>query len=83
MYAVLGQGENADRYGGLCLRVSGQESPFYLAYAHQALAHAAMLNERRELFENHLAEAKALAAKVADADEKKNLEDDLASLEWP
>lgn len=82
MYAVLGQGNNAERYGGLCLRVSGQEPPFYLAYAHEALARAALLNERRELFDKHLAEAKALAAKVTDADEKKMLEDDLTGLVW-
>lgn len=43
---------------------------------------AALLNERRELFDKHLPEAKALAAKVADADEKKMLDDDLASLVW-
>ncbi|MBL9132059.1 MAG: hypothetical protein JNG86_12725 [Verrucomicrobiaceae bacterium] len=83
VYAVLGQGNNAERYGGLCLRVSGQEPPFYLAYAHEALARAALLNERRELFDKHLAEAKALAAKVTDAEEKKMLVDDLATLLWP
>ena len=82
VYAVLGQGNNAERYGGLCLRVSGMEPPFYLAYAHEALARAALLNERRELFDQHLAEAKALAAKVTDAGEKKMLEDDLAGLVW-
>ncbi len=83
VYAVLGQGNNAECYGGLCLRVSGQEPPFYVAYAHEALARAALLNERRELFEKHLAEARALAVKVTDADEKKMLEDDLATLLWP
>ncbi len=83
VYAVLGQGNNAERYGELCLRVSGKEEPFYLAYAHEALARAASLNERRELFDKHLAEAKALAAQVTDADEKKMLEDDLASLVRP
>lgn len=83
VYAVLGQGNNAERYGGLCLRVSSQEPPFYLGYAHEALARAALLNERRELFDKHLAEAGALAAKVDDADEKKMLEDDLATLRWP
>ncbi len=82
VYAVLGQGNNAERYGGLCLRISGKEPPFYLGYAHEALARAALLNERKELFERHMTEAKALAAKVTDADEKKALEDDLAQLAW-
>jgi len=62
------------------LRVSGQEPPFYLAYAHESLARAALLNERRELFDKHHAEANALAANVTDEDEKKMLEDDLAAL---
>ena len=82
VYAVLGQGDNAERYGGLCMHVSGQEPPFYLAYAHEALARAALLNERRELFDKHLAEAKTLVSQVTDADEKKMLEDDLAQLVW-
>lgn len=82
VYAVLGQGDNAARYGGLCLHVSGKEPPFYLAYAHEALARAAVLNKQRALFDTHLAEAKTLAAKVTDADEKKMLEDDLATLLW-
>lgn len=83
VYAVLGQGSNAERYAGLCLHASGKEPPFYLAYAHEALARAALVNKKRELFDSHLAEAKALAAKVSDADEKKMLADDLASLVWP
>lgn len=74
--------EDDERYGGLCLRVSGKEPPFYLAYAHEALASAALLNERRELFDHHLAEARKLVAQVTDADEKKMLEDDLAGLQW-
>ena len=43
--SVLGQGNNAERYGGQCLHVSGKETPFYLAYAHEALTRAALLNE--------------------------------------
>lgn len=83
VYAVLGQGANAKRYGGLCLAVSGNEPPFYLAYAHEALARAALLNRERAAFDTHLATAKALAAKVTDAEEKKLLDDDLAALVWP
>lgn len=82
VYAVLGQGANACRYGELCLRVSGKEPPFYLAYAHEALARAALLNRQRDAFDRHLSEAKALAAKLTDADEKKLIQDDLDSLQW-
>ncbi|MEZ5387985.1 MAG: hypothetical protein R3F13_20960 [Prosthecobacter sp.] len=83
VYAVLGQGENARRYAELCLAASGKEPPFYLGYAHEALARAAQLNKDRAAFDTHLAEAKTLAAKVSEADERKMLEDDLESLVFP
>lgn len=82
VYAVLGQGENAQRYGALCFSVSGGEPPFYLGYAHEALARAALLMKDRTAFQTHLEEARAQAAKVSDPEEKKMLEDDLAGLVW-
>ena len=83
VYAVLGQGENAKRYGELCLAISGKEPPFYLAYAHEALARAALVLKDRISFNAHLADARAFAAKVTDPDERKMLEDDLDGLNWP
>lgn len=82
VYAVLGQGANAKHYGELCLAVSGKEPRFYLGYAREALARAALLNKDRAQFDAHLAEARTLAAKVTDPDERKMLEDDLDSLAW-
>ena len=82
VYAVLEQGENARRYGELCLAISGKEPPFYLAYAHEALARAAVLSKDRQQYDSHLAAARSLAAQVADPDERKMLEDDLDSLIW-
>jgi tRNA A-37 threonylcarbamoyl transferase component Bud32/tetratricopeptide (TPR) repeat protein len=80
VYAVLGQGENARRYGGLCLAASAKETPFYLGYAHEALARAAMLQKDKAAFDMHMAEARTLAAKVESPEERKLLEDDLAGL---
>lgn len=80
VYAVLGQVENARRYGELCLGVSGKEPPFYLGYAHEALVRAALMQKDKAAFETHLNEARALVAKVEDAEEKKALEKDLAEL---
>lgn len=80
VYAALGQGENARRYGDLCLDVSAKEPPFYLGYAHEALARAASLNKDRPQYDSHLAAARSLAAQVTDPDERKMLEDDLDSL---
>jgi hypothetical protein len=80
VYATLGQAENARRYGDLCLGVSGKEPPFYLAYAHEALARAAQMQGDKPAFDTHLNEARTLAAKVEDAEEKKALDADLTDL---
>lgn len=82
VYAVLEDGENAKRYGELCLAVSETEPPFYLGYAHEALARAALVQKNRAAFDQHLAEARTQAALVTDPEERKLLEDDLAGLSW-
>ncbi len=90
VYAVLGDGGNAKRYGALCLAVSQakppfrqQEPPFFLGYAHEALARAALVQEDRTAFDRHLAAAREQAVLVSDVEERKLLEDDLARLQWP
>jgi hypothetical protein len=83
VYAVLGQAETAQCYGELCLSVSGKEPPFYSGYAHEALARAALLMKDKAGFDAHLAEARAHAARVSDAEEKKMIEGDLNGLVWP
>jgi hypothetical protein len=80
VYAVLGQVENARRYGRLCLDVSGAEPLFFLGYAHEALARAETLAGNPAAAQHHLAEARRLAALVADAEERRALENDLATL---
>ena len=39
--SVLGQAANAAHFGELCLAHSNDVEPFFRAYAHEALAHAA------------------------------------------
>jgi hypothetical protein len=80
VYAVLGQAENARHYGQLCLDVSGTEPPFLLGYAHEALARAERLAGNTTSSQQHLAEARRLAALVADTEERRALENDLATL---
>lgn len=80
VYAVLGQAENARHYGRLCLEASANEPPFYLGYAHEALARAEKLAGNVASSQQHLAEARLLAALVADAEERRALEKDLAEL---
>jgi hypothetical protein len=82
VYSVLDDGENARRYGELCLAVSGKEPPFHRGYAHEAIARAAIVLKDRPVFDQHLALAREQAARVEDAEERKLLEADLAGLSW-
>lgn len=80
VYAVLGQAENARHYGQLCLELSVGEAPFYLGYAHEALARAEKLAGNAAAARHHLAEARRLAVLVTDQGERAALEQDLAGL---
>ncbi len=80
VYAVLGQVENARRYGELCLTASAREPLFYLGYAHEALARTTKLAGNAASAAEHLAKARLLAAQVADAGKRAALEADLTGL---
>ena len=49
------------------------ESPFFLAYAHEALARAAALNGDPNGCAHHLTEARKLAPRVSDLEERGKL----------
>src|SRR5512139_3729833 len=59
IYALLGQVENARRYGGLCLKASQAEDaePFTLGYAYEALARAEMVAGAHAHMETYLEQA--------------------------
>ena len=80
VYAVLNQAENARHYGELCLTASAGEAPFYLGYAHEALARAGKIASHQAAVQSHLTEARRCAALVTDAEERAALEADLAQL---
>jgi hypothetical protein len=82
IYALLGQGEAARRYGQLCLEASqGQGvAPFYLGYAYEALARAEAITGDREKMEAYLREARRAAEQVSEADDRKVLLDDLDTI---
>lgn len=77
VYAVIGHGERAQHYGQLCLDVSQNEEPFFLGYAHEALSRAAAVMNDAKLMNEHLQQARKLAAVVADGGDRKALEADL------
>ncbi len=83
IYALVGQADEARRYGQLSLD-SGRRSelpPFFIGYSHEALARAEAGLENRTEMEKHLESAREEADKVSGAEEKKQLLDDLADIE--
>jgi hypothetical protein len=80
VYALVGEADNARQYGRLCLSHSQNEPPFYLGYAHEALARAEALAGNRSEADKHLATARDLTLQVTDKDERGMLEADLMSL---
>ncbi len=82
IYAILGQAENAMRYGQLCLQVSQGEDvgPFFLGYAYEALARAAALAGDRDSAAGYLESARTAADQVKEVDERKMLLDDLKTI---
>jgi hypothetical protein len=82
IYALLGQAENARRYGRLSLQASQSEGvpPFFRGYAWEALARAEMVGGEHEEMDRHLAEARQVAEMVTDLEDKKQLLADLETI---
>jgi hypothetical protein len=83
VYAVVGLADEARRYGQLCLDVSNRSDvpPFYVGYAHEALARAEVVAGNAGIAATHLAEARRVAGGVTDPEAKKMLTADLDELE--
>ncbi len=82
VYALLGQTENARRYGGFCLEVSRGDdvAPFYLGYAYEALARAESVAGNGEARDRYLDQARQLADSLPDPEERQLLVADLATI---
>jgi hypothetical protein len=80
VFALLGDAGNATRYGEMCLQHSVSEPPFFLAYAHEALARAAALRNDASRTSHHLSKARKLVLLIDDPDDRALLEKDLQSL---
>ena len=81
IYALLGQGENALRSARICLHYSENASPFFIGYAHEALARSAMVQEDGAGKAHHLTEAKRYLAQVTNDRDRALLQADLQSLD--
>ena len=80
VHALLNQPEAARHYGELSLQSAANEAPFFLGYAHEALARAANVAGEQALMQHHLDEARQCAVQVAEGDERTMLEKDLQSI---
>ena len=82
IYAILARGEEARKYGLLCLNASQAEdiAAFYLGYAYEALALAEMVSGDTKRAQEYLKEAHSAAGKITDRDEKKLLLGDLSTI---
>jgi hypothetical protein len=80
VYALLHQGENAWRYANQALQYGAECSPFYVAYAHEAMARAAAVLGEVARVEQHLAEARRLLEQVNNLEERTLLEQDIATI---
>ena len=81
IYALLGQAENALRSARMCLHYSENTSPFFIGYAHEALARSAAVAEDDVGKAHHLAEARRYLARIPDDGNRAVLQADLESLE--
>ena len=80
IYSVLGQGENALRYGRMCLQKTSEDAPFYLGNAHEAIARAQKLLGATEAAAEHLALAADCLPIIDDEQSREMLEKDLGDL---
>ena len=82
VYVLAEHADLARIYGEKCEKVSvdAKLSPFFLGYAYEALARAAVLSKDFAAARRHLEKAKALLAKITDDGEKEFLAADLDSI---
>jgi hypothetical protein len=78
--ALVDHANAALRHAEVCLAYSKDLAPFYLGYAHEAMARAEALNNRLLPAAEHKQRAMEYAMQVPDEDERKLLLDDLATL---
>ena len=78
--AVLGNGPEAQHHAEVCLSYSTELEPFYLGYAHEALARAAAVAGEHVQAAKHLELARGQAVMIGDKNDREALLKDLASI---
>ena len=82
VYAVINSPLEAMRNAKDCLEISESNSlsPFCMAYAHEAVSRAALINDDTNLAKFHLELANQHAQGVSDKDDRKLIDSDLQEL---
>ena len=80
IHSLLGNPREARRAAETCLGYSKKLEPFYLAYAHEALARAAADEGDMANAAAHLEEARELAAKVKKTEDREHVLMDLQDI---
>jgi len=77
---LIGQPNNARRYGFLSLQYAKELPPFYRGYAYETLARAEMIANKRVIMLTHLDKAREMARYVTDEKERQLLMKDLETI---
>jgi len=80
VYCLINQPNNARRYGMLSLEHAKNLSPFFKGYAHETLARAEMIANKRVIMKTHLEKAYEMLEQIEDDKEKQLLASDLEKL---
>jgi len=80
VYCLLGQPNNARKYGLLSLEHSKGLAPFYQGYAYETLARAEMILNNRFIMNVHLEKAHAMAIQVENEEDRQLLLKDLETI---
>jgi hypothetical protein len=83
IYALVGQADEARRYGSLSLDFGrrGELPPFFIGYSYEALARAESVAGTPPEMEGHLEKAREAATQVSGGEKKTQLLDDIATIE--
>jgi hypothetical protein len=82
IFAITGRPENATWYAEKCREVTedAELPPFYLGYAYEALARAAMAGRNKQEAMEYIAQARELAKQEQSDEDRQLLLDDLATI---
>ncbi|MEO8935976.1 MAG: hypothetical protein ABI277_11390 [Burkholderiaceae bacterium] len=78
--AIVGHADEAERYARLCMDCSAALAPFYRAYAHEALARAALSRGDEATCRTNAIQARVLVQAIVDDNERELVLADLETL---